>query len=271
MKITPAKPLDTSLTAFVETYFLIEEIGPLTGSTIPNGRLDMSIVLKGEAEWFYSDKQAFEKLPTFAIYPITQTPNLVKTLVETHCISVKLFPHLLTLPFFKNMNFKGPRAFTDFFPNADEEVLMVNLKNCSTIEQMVPALDSFFRTQFYTTSTNLWMQQVTQIIESDSQRVIHVQSLADSLGVSIKTVERKFIQTTGLTPKQFVRIIQLQQVTRKIRNSNQDKGHGAFTELLDSSYYDQSHFIKTCKKITGFTPKQFFAGLAENMTDLVVV
>jgi methylphosphotriester-DNA--protein-cysteine methyltransferase len=47
--------------------------------------------------------------------------------------------------------------------------------------------------------------------------------------------------------------------------------HGYLTEALDNGYYDQSHFIKSCLRITGLTPKKLFRHLSEQVTDTVIV
>jgi AraC-like DNA-binding protein len=270
MKIIHAHPQESFLSAFVESYFFIEDFQERIGLAIPNGRLDVSIVLEGQIQWYDKEKEGYEVLPAVTVYPLTQTGSLFKTTADIRCISIKLFPHVMALPFFKNKAFKKPCSLSNFFPDADTAGLVASLRNIALTKKMTAMLDTFFKAQFYNASTNLWMQQITQIIESDSEHIINVQNLANCLGVNIKTLERKFIQTTGLTPKQFARIIQLQQAVSKIKNTNPERFHGEFTELLNSSYSDQSHFIKACKKITGLTPKQFFAGLPERMTDLVI-
>ena len=41
-------------------------------------------------------------------------------------------------------------------------------------------------------------------------------------------------------------------------------------EALDFGYYDQSHFIKTCKKITGISPRKLFERMKLPTKDLIV-
>jgi AraC-like DNA-binding protein len=69
-----------------------------------------------------------------------------------------------------------------------------------------------------------------------------------------RTFERRFLSETGLTPKQFAKIIQFQSSLTQLSVKN-------FTILTDIVYQngfaDQSHFIRVFKSFTGKTPKQF--------------
>jgi AraC-like DNA-binding protein len=100
---------------------------------------------------------------------------------------------------------------------------------------------------------------------------VRIGKIAENMGVSIKTLERRFQKTIGLTPKSFSAIIQLHQAARSIQKKNPIISHGDLTEALGNGYYDQSHFIKSCLRITGFTPKKLFTHLQDQMTDLVIV
>ncbi|GAB5525720.1 MAG: hypothetical protein Roseis2KO_35920 [Roseivirga sp.] len=41
-------------------------------------------------------------------------------------------------------------------------------------------------------------------------------------------------------------------------------------EALGSGYYDQSHFVKACRKLTGLKPREMFSRLPGEITDFVV-
>ncbi|PQP83945.1 hypothetical protein C0Q44_04770 [Paenibacillus sp. PCH8] len=72
---------------------------------------------------------------------------------------------------------------------------------------------------------------------------LNVSHMAAYLGVSISTLERTFKRYTGLTPKVYGDIVKFQ---KSIVNANWH------TEIYEQ-YYDQSHFIKTCRKFAGKT------------------
>ncbi|MEM7374876.1 MAG: helix-turn-helix domain-containing protein [Bacteroidota bacterium] len=83
---------------------------------------------------------------------------------------------------------------------------------------------------------------------------ISVKELRDRLCIGERTFERHFAREIGVTPKQFARIIQfnfsLNQLTEADYLSLTDIGY-------ESGFADQSHFIRTFKRFTGKTPKEF--------------
>ncbi len=95
-------------------------------------------------------------------------------------------------------------------------------------------------------------QIIEQILVSKGQETIL--QIAEKLSLNIRTLERRFLNETGLTPKQFAKIIQfqhsLQQLTAKESKTLTDV-------VYDCGFADQSHFIKVFKAFTGKTPKAF--------------
>jgi len=43
-----------------------------------------------------------------------------------------------------------------------------------------------------------------------------------------------------------------------------------FVEALAFGYYDQSHFIRECKRIAGVSPKELFSNMRLSTPDLMV-
>lgn len=84
---------------------------------------------------------------------------------------------------------------------------------------------------------------------------IDINTLADNACLCRKQFERKFSETIGISPKQYLKIIRFQYAIH-IKSKTTDK---KLTELAyESGYYDQSHFICDFKKFSGLTPKQLF-------------
>jgi AraC-like DNA-binding protein len=71
-----------------------------------------------------------------------------------------------------------------------------------------------------------------------------VDSLAPAIGCSRRQLQRFFKQSTGYSPHAFLAIIRFQQAIQ----------HQAF-----DAFADQSHYIRECKRITGMTPRAFYA------------
>jgi AraC-like DNA-binding protein len=88
----------------------------------------------------------------------------------------------------------------------------------------------------------------------NSKGKVSLQSLRESLHVTERTLERQFEDQVGVSPKQFIKIIQFNTSLNQLSEE-------VYTKLSDiayeNEYADQSHFIRMFKKFTGKTPSEF--------------
>ncbi|MFZ2446136.1 MAG: helix-turn-helix domain-containing protein [Syntrophobacteraceae bacterium] len=90
----------------------------------------------------------------------------------------------------------------------------------------------------------------TDLVESCDGR-IRVRDLARVTGISVRTLERVFIEQVGLPPKKFIRLVRFQSALNKLKEGI----YRSLAELAyDCGYTDQSHFIKDFKELSGISP-----------------
>lgn len=81
-----------------------------------------------------------------------------------------------------------------------------------------------------------------------------ISEIADHIGYSRRRLSELFRQTAGTTPKDFVRIRRFQQSLQLIRKSANPR----WPQLaLSCGYYDQPHFNRDFKALSGLTPTQY--------------
>lgn len=84
---------------------------------------------------------------------------------------------------------------------------------------------------------------------------LRVGALAQALGLSVDSLEKRFRQVAGASPKQLAAILRLRRAIA---------GHRPGTSLtrlaLDAGYYDQPHFIRQVVAAVGVPPKTFLEG-----------
>lgn len=114
-------------------------------------------------------------------------------------------------------------------------------------------LSQLRKTQDKTPAARL-QRSFRRIHESYGQATIT--HLADDACMSRKQYERIFAHGVGSSPKQFLRTIRFQaSILAKERYPAL-----SLTQLAHQcGYYDQAHMITDYKKLTGFTPRQYFA------------
>ncbi|MCB0263351.1 MAG: AraC family transcriptional regulator [Calditrichaeota bacterium] len=87
-----------------------------------------------------------------------------------------------------------------------------------------------------------------------SSGTISIKELRDKLCVAERTLERHFLREIGVTPKQFAKIIQFRSAMEQMTEAD----YVNLTEIgYDNGFADQSHFIRSFKRYTGKTPKEF--------------
>jgi len=85
---------------------------------------------------------------------------------------------------------------------------------------------------------------------------ISIDELAGLLHTGTRSLERKFTATVGLSPKLLARIIRFNQTLQRI----EARDFSNFTCVAyEGGFYDQAHFIKDFKQLTGLNPKQYFS------------
>ncbi|MDX2005601.1 MAG: AraC family transcriptional regulator [Meiothermus sp.] len=83
---------------------------------------------------------------------------------------------------------------------------------------------------------------VTKKILNNLDNIRTVADMAAATGVSPRQLQRTLKRTTGFSPHDLLKVLRLQQ---------------SFKQHYLASYADQSHFIHSFRKATGYTPKAF--------------
>jgi len=137
-----------------------------------------------------------------------------------------------------------PYEFTEKVINAikiDKSLISTynNLKNVDSIDEKIRIIIDYLykKIPLKNENNNDFNRLIFYIKKSKGE--VSVKELVNYFNYSQSTLERMFKKFLGLTPKEYINII---------------KFYSNFSD--ESVYYDQSHFIKNCKKYTGKTPSE---------------
>lgn len=98
------------------------------------------------------------------------------------------------------------------------------------------------------------LQKSIELIKQQKGQIT-ASTLSEKVSFTPKSLERKFSQFLGKSPKQFIKLVRFQE-TLKDFSLNADRN---ITEYAyRNGYFDQAHFIKDFKTFSGYTPKAFF-------------
>ena len=80
--------------------------------------------------------------------------------------------------------------------------------------------------------------------------------MGEKFHVGPRHLERRFLKAVGLPQKAFSRIVRFNNALKLI----EQKDFSTFSNVAyDGGFYDQAHFIRDFKDLTGLNPKQYFS------------
>jgi AraC-like DNA-binding protein len=255
MELTPV-PIDKKLRLYVEGIFTFE-----------NQEADKQTLLPFYADGYpgiifqHSIHGAFlkpknKRLSEFLLYGQTIDPVELSIIGPFQLIVFQLYPFAAkTL-----IGIDPKRLNNDCF----DLNLLAKVNVAQTISQLKATTDFTIQKEIISSFLLTLIQQATI---SPDQRVqyairlilnskgkIALKDLRENLHVTERTLERQFVKEVGVSPKQFIKIIQFNTSLHQL--SDED-----YTKLSDiayeNKYADQSHFIRMFKEFTGRTPSEF--------------
>ena len=131
------------------------------------------------------------------------------------------------------------------------EELWHKLKETDDIHQKKTKVESFLLS--YITSGRTPNEMLLNILEHIKKEhgIMSAGEISRLFNISTRSLERKFRDYIGISPKEFLQITRLNHALQLIQN----KQSFSLTRISYlSGYYDQSHFIKDIEKICGFPP-----------------
>ncbi|HVW58895.1 MAG TPA: helix-turn-helix transcriptional regulator [Puia sp.] len=212
--------------------------------------------------------QDYKQLPGVFLY------GQVTTNVETclkgkfSTVGIVFYPHALKTVFGIDAD-----GLTDTCMDVDQLArkqgyhLNEMLSECRSNMEKIEILSSYllFLAEKNSALTDSRMEYaLSQILRSKGS--IPLKELNDKLCLSERSVERKFKQYVGLSPKLFARICRFQASLDQIRNTRYSK----LSDIAyENDYADQSHLIRAFKEFAGVSPKQAMS-IMENIAGLTV-
>jgi len=78
--------------------------------------------------------------------------------------------------------------------------------------------------------------------------------LAEALGTPIRTLNRRFTNNVGLSPKQYAQVVRLRQAVQMLAKDETSSAHVA----VDCGFSDQAHMSREVKRFMRHTPRQLY-------------
>jgi len=115
------------------------------------------------------------------------------------------------------------------------------------------ALDRFFLERLQLDPSYLaFASTLAELTRCDGQTT--VEALSHLAGTSARQVERGFARHLGIPPKTVARILRFQRAMRALMR---DPGGALADVAADAGYFDQAHFVRDFRRMTGGVPRGY--------------
>lgn len=248
---------DNYLTTFIKCYWTLEspkQETPEKQTIIPDGCMEM-IFHYGDLYKQYTENGSIIQPRCFVIGQLTQ-PLEIEPTGETGIFSLRFHPNgflpFATLPIkeMENTAVSLERLFGEDGQKIEQEIL-----TATSTSERIKQIEKFLLNKLTDTETidRIVKSTVETILTANGQ--LSVDELSKKTNINRRQLERKFSTAIGLSPKQLSKTVRLQATLKMLLNNK----FSSLTALAyENEYYDQAHFIKDFKDLTGFTPKEFY-------------
>lgn len=197
-----------------------------------------------------------KKLSDFYLYGQTIEPISLDTKGAFQFTCIRMYPFAVRI-----LLGVDPKVLNDdcfdlmLVENVDTQSTLEKLKLTEDTTEIIEILAHYFNELLLNASINPDYRiklAINLILKTNG--VMSIQEVRNRLHVSERTLERHFLKEIGVSPKQFAKIIQFNATMKQMS----EKDFLTLTEIgFDNGFADQSHFIRSFKRYTGKTPKEF--------------
>jgi AraC-like DNA-binding protein len=248
------KPPSEKLRGIVTSFWSLEDDGQ-------NGRVE-NIFPDGHVEWTFNlgdpivrlhENGERERQPYSLIVGQMRGPVRLRPTGKVKLFGVRFHPGgarmLLSMPVAELTEHIQDLTRTV----EDASGLTERLADARSLEDRAAIMESFLMAKLHY-AVKLTDPLVYEMIKRLSIDFRPTEIVAGGLGFSYRQIQRRFIESVGLGPKEFSRIVRFQHVFQ----SMQGRSEWSWQEALrNCHYYDQAHFIREFRRLSGQTPSDY--------------
>jgi len=238
---------------YIKEFMIIESKNPVKLQTLPSTSVSLNYVLSGLIKM--KQKSSFMiNLPKAFAFGIARNSLNFEFSNNTILFVVKLNPGMASAL----INTPVSEFFENFIPLegflSSEQIIFLE-RQCekeSNYKYILRTIEKFLihEIQFLKTNELVIRDALDRIIAAEGD--ISIKSLINELPISRDSFEKKFKAQVGTSPKRFSNIVRFRTLFE-----NPQESLNLTAIALNAGYYDQSHFIKEFKSITGKRPSDF--------------
>jgi AraC-like DNA-binding protein len=177
-----------------------------------------------------------------------------KTKRSFHLFGVYLYPYSFKLLFnLPAHHLRNEKVDTETLWGLNGKMLEEQIILAETDTQRVQLASNFLMESIKMIKSHDrdFVRKIKSVVDNDS--ILSISSFAHDCNLSRRQFERKFIEFSGLSPKDFFSVNRFKKVLKEIELRRKPLAQIA----IDAGYYDQSHLSNEFKRFSGYSPKEY--------------
>ncbi len=238
------------LAPFVREFMVVETAEAVTRVRLPEPGLVLGVRYRGSAHLLDG---ASARLPDLTLTGMTDTARRMRTAAESGIILARFRPGGASRFFAQPMHelFRTTAPLADLLSRPDVDRLQGQVIEAADDRARVAALESFLAERLRSKEPDPIVSAAVEAI-TEAQGALPIRTLARRLAISQDPLEKRFRRVVGTSPKQFASLLRLHRAIDSYR-----AGTSLAQLARAAGYFDQSHFSRALRAVTGQPPGQF--------------
>jgi len=248
------------LEPFIKCFWTLEDEPspePARQRVLPDGCMEMIFHYGDLYQQFFEDGTSLIQPRSFIFGQISRFIEIAPT-GSTGIVAARFLPEGLGPFIDRPLSALENKAvsITELFGEAGK-VLETDVLALAANRERIQLIETFLFSRLAESHATDTITRACVDVIMRSRGQLDVTTLADTLNINRRNIERRFTAQVGMSPKQLSRIIRLQSTLKML----DEKNFSSLTSLAyENGYYDQAHFIKDFKEFTGVSPRLFYSG-----------
>ncbi len=195
---------------------------------------------------------------TSGVFGQAQKFRQFKTKSNFHLFGVHLYPHTFRMVFnLPAHHLYNEKVDSETLWGVEGKMLEEKVISANTNEQRVRLVSDFLLGKLRVSHDKAFVRHIRSVI--DNNTLLSIPSFAHDCNLSRRQFERKFRDFSGFSPKDFFDVVRFKKVLYEMEQRRKSLAQIA----VDAGYYDQSHLSNEFKRLSGYSPKEYFVNHTE--------
>lgn len=250
MQVTHVAP-SMDLAPFIARFTVVETSGAETRQLLPDTGLVLGVRYAGAASVVRADGTT--RMPDLSIAGIQAETRRMHTHADSGVVLATFRPGAAAACVSTPLHALHGQtvALADVLPPAEVAQLAERVAFAPDHARRIAALEAFLRARLARPIDPLAMAAIRAI--EAARGAVRIASLARTLGISQDPLEKRFRQAVGASPKQLASLVRVRHAIELGRAG------GDWARVAHATgFFDQSHFIRAFRAVTGQAPERFF-------------